>query len=308
MGLTKSNMYQKPTDQPKVEVVVEKPKLSVGFLTMEKSENRPVDTVGSSRIRCRWVWKYWPDAEEYHIGQRYDVMVFQKAYHDDLAKAFNGIKIFDLCDPDWLDPRPVVEMINLCDACTTSTEALAEYLRKIIKDKPILCIPDRIDLDEHKPRGPHEGDLKKIVWFGYSRNQIYVEKALPFIAKAGVELTVIADQPFTAPQGYSGVKITNINYAYPKVHEDIKQYDAALMPPPHDYRGQFKSNNKTLTCWALGVPVIAHPDDFEKFKTAESRNAEQKARLDEIKTKWDVKISVKEYQELIEKLQKTRTK
>lgn len=105
--------------------------MKIAFATMEKIENRPVNSVGSSRIRARWLCDFWPEAQEYHVGEKYDVIIFQKAYWQEMMVKFDGIKIFDLCDPDWLIPRPVVESAQLCDAVVTSTQALADYLKKV---------------------------------------------------------------------------------------------------------------------------------------------------------------------------------
>src|SRR3990167_32993 len=101
---------------------------TVAFATMEKIDNRPYNSIGSSRIRARWLINHWDEAEEYQVGGKYNVMIFQKAYWQEMLESFTGKKIFDLCDPDWLVPRPVIESIEYCDAAVTSTETLAEFL------------------------------------------------------------------------------------------------------------------------------------------------------------------------------------
>lgn len=289
--------------------------MNIAFATMEKIENRPLNSVGSSRIRARWVAKYWNEvfsedqAGEYLIGRRYDVMIFQKAYWREMMLQFKGIKIFDLCDPDWLEPRPVVESAQLCDAVTTSTEALAEYLRHFIKDKPIVCIPDRVDLEEHSPRGVHQGDLKRLIWFGYSHNMHYLEKTFPFLIEKNLQLTLVSNAPYSPPLSFQKLQFRNVLYNFGQLHEEIKKADAVLLPETtDDLKGKFKSNNKTLTAWALGMPVISVPEDFDRFWTEESRNKERDRVLKETKDKWDVRISVKEYKDLIESIQKADTK
>lgn len=277
---------------------------SIGFITMEKVENRPPGSVGSARIRGQWLWDHWNEAEEYRVGHPYDVMIFQKAYWREMMINFKGIKIFDLCDPDWLEPRPVVESMEYCDAMVTSTEALAKYLRKFIFDKPVICIPDRINLDEHNPRGEHTGTAKKVVWFGYSHNIHYIQKTFEFLIENDLELVIISNVPYRPPTGYDRLKITNINYNYDHVHENIKACDFALLPETdEDLRGKFKSNNKTLTAWALGMPVAKDPDDLTRFLNPDERNKERALRLQEVKDNWDVKISVEEYKSLIQDLQ-----
>ena len=73
--------------------------LNGGVISMEKHENRQPNSVGSSRIRARWLWKYWNELEEFQIGKRYDFIIFQKSYWKRMLENFKGIKIFDLCDP-----------------------------------------------------------------------------------------------------------------------------------------------------------------------------------------------------------------
>lgn len=271
---------------------------------MEQFDNREVNSVGSSRIRARWLWEEWnkvfPDdcAEQYVIGSKPDVMVFQKVYWDQMLDSFKGIKIFDICDPDWLDGRNVMESIGKCNACTTSTEPLAEFIRKFV-NIPVICIPDRIKLSEHTPRGEHTGKAKKIVWFGYSHNQHYLHFCLEFLAEKGLELVVISNQPYVPPTGFEFVKITNYTYTYPQVHNYIKECDLYLAPETGDERGKFKSNNKALTAMALGIPVVRVPEDLDRLITAEARNEQVKKDLEEIKSKWLVEESVKQLKGLI---------
>lgn len=281
--------------------------MKVGIITMEKVENRPPGSVGSSRIRGKWLWDNWEDAEEFQIGNHYDVMIFQKAYWKEMLSQFNGIKIFDLCDPDWLEPRPVVEAMQHCHAMVTSSQALADYVKKFVPDKPVICIPDRVELKEHTPRDIHVGTARKVVWFGYSHNIHYIQKTFDYLMDNNLELTIISNTPYTAPFGFDKLKIININYDAKSVNDNVKQCDIALFPDTtDDLRGKFKTNNKTLTAWALGLPVAKTPDDLVRFINPDERNKEREIRLQEIKDKWDIKISVLEYQSLIKDLLKNK--
>lgn len=283
--------------------------MKVAFATMEKIENRPLNAVGSSRIRARWLINYWPHAEEYKVGKPYDVMIFQKAYWKEMLEQFDGIKIFDICDPDWLEPRPVIESVDLCDACVTSTEALAEYIRKFT-NKPVICIPDRVDFRLHDPRGKHEGRAEKIGWFGYSQNQHYLNQTLDFLIEKNLELVSISNAPLSLPYGYEGrVKVTNIHYNFETVNEELKKCDMALLPETgQDLKGKFKSNNKLTTAWALGLPVVQTADDLDRFMDAEERNKEMSEKLAFARENYDVRLSVKEYQNLIIRIQAEKAK
>lgn len=275
--------------------------MKVGFCTMEKMENRTPNSVGSSRIRARWMYKYWPEAEEYHIGRPYDALVFQKVYYQQYPELFPGIKIFDICDPDWLEPRPVVEMASSCDAVVCSTEAIGNYLVKLIKHIPVVVIPDRVDLAEHTMwKQSHKGKAQTAVWFGYHQNQEYLMQALEFLMELGLRLKVISDQPFSAPHGYEKLQIDNVMYRYETVHEEITKGDIVVLPKPNNLKGRYKSNNKKLTAWALGMPVVdENPDDLVRYMDERERTKEGLAKRQLVEEQYDIKRSVDEYKALL---------
>lgn len=281
---------------------------TIGICTMEKFDNRLPNTVGSSRIRARWVLEYWGEAEEYQIGKAYKTIIYQKVYWKNMMERFDGVQIIDLCDPDWLERKPVFEYVDLADAVVTSTEALAAYVRKMRPEQEVWCIHDRVFLPEHKPiKTEHSDELKKVVWYGYHQNFHYLYKALDEIINRGLELTVIGDQPFDAPPGYHQLRVHNIPYTYPAVHQELTRHDVLIMPDPtDDPRGEYKSNNKVLTAMALGLPVVKTPQDLERLKTKEAREKAAQEGIVEIGQKWDVKYSALEYQRLVAELWKKR--
>lgn len=148
---------------------------------------------------------------------------------------------------------------------------------------------------------------KSIVWFGYQHNAHYLEKTYQFLIDKGLSLTVIADKPIDVPIQFQKLEIHNIKYNYDTIHEELKKPDMVLLPnTSDDLKGGFKSNNKVLTAWALGMPVVQEPEDLDRFMQAEARNEEAKKRLEEIAEKWDVRLSVKEYQDLIKSIQESK--
>jgi len=294
-----------------MEISTQKIKKTVAFLSMEKFDGRDLNSVGSSRIRARWLLPYWPEAEEYVIGKAYSTMIFQKVYWESFKDLGNykGIKILDLCDPDWLENKPVFEYIDWVDAVTTSTEALAEYIRKLRPNKLVHCIPDRVYLPEATPmKKRHEGVLKTLAWFGYSGNFHYLYSAFDELIGRGITLKVISNSECDLPLSYRGkLKIENIPYSYESVNKEIIKADAVLMlDPGKDERGKYKSNNKILQSWALRMPVVNVPADIDKFMSGEAREKEANLRRKEVEDKWSVEFSVKEYKELIEKIKKSK--
>jgi len=211
------------------------------------------------------------------------------------------------CDPDWLEwGARVREMISYCDAVTTSTEALAEYIRRIT-DKPVVHIADRMDLEYHKEHKTHNGSLEKVVWYGYHCNFQVLDEIVPILAKEKLKLIVIANKTFLPQHSFRKlVKIKNCPWKIDTVNRDIISADVVLNPQYKFNKWKYKSNNKTLTGWALGMPVARTYKELMSFQTSISRREEADKRLIEVKEKWDVKISVKEMQNLINKLKEKK--
>jgi hypothetical protein len=275
--------------------------MKVGILTFEKWHGK--EFIGSSRIRGSWLIDNWEDAELFRQGEKYDVVIFQKVYWLDYAKNFNGIKILDLCDPDWLDTQPMIELINNCDAVTVSSEGLLKSLKNFT-DKPVIYVPDRQDLKFHfPPKEKHEGKAEWAVWFGYSHNIKLLDKTLLTLKRLNLKLKVIHNcQPPYAKAD------KNIKYDFKdplfNFNKEITDCDIVLLPPDNRPRGEYKSNNKTLTAWALGMPVATNVDELKKFIDPEERQKESEKRLKEVKEKWDVKYSIEELKNLINNIKK----
>lgn len=288
--------------------------MKVGILTMESYEHRQKGSVGSSRIRGEWLLNHWPDAEPFHIGQQYDAIIFQKAYWPEYLRSFKGVKIFDLCDPDWMEGKPVTECLEECDYVTTSTVALRDFVQTITK-KPVECVPDRVDLSEHIGKKEHKGKAKKAVWFGYHHNQKTIDQCLSTLARLGLQLTVISDMPYYPESKVQGIddewikaNVINMKYDYATLCQDlIHSGDMLINPRLEEGRFKFKSNNKSVTAWALGIPVASNADDMEVFMDAEERIKEAEKNLAIVRDEYDVKQSVSRYNEIIESLQHAPT-
>lgn len=284
---------------------------TIGISTMENFGSRKLNSVGSSRIRARWLLPYWEEAEEYIIGKKYEVMIYQKVYWENMMEAFEGIQILDLADPDWLENRDVFRYVDWADAVVTSTPQLAEYIQKLRPNhKHVLCIPDRVYLPESTPVKADYGDkLQELVWFGYAQNAHYLTNTFEELIRRGLNVTAISEQPIEVPAIYRNkIRVDNVPFNYATLNKEIIERDAILMPDPSgDERAKYKSNNKTLQAWALGMPVIKVPEDLDVFETGEARRNEGQKRRKEIEEKWDVRFSVDDYRQLIETLKKERT-
>ena len=276
----------------------------IAMLTFEQFWGRK--NIGSSRIRGRWLIKYWDKLEKFKVGEKYDAVIFQKAYWVDYAKLYKGIKILDICDADFMDWHyRIKELVDECDAVVTSTPALAKEMQIFIKEKPVICIPDRIDLEAHQEKKEHKGNAKWAIWFGYSTNFYLLQGIERHLQKLGLGLIVISDKNYTITGNYK-VELLNIRWNEETLNENLLKGDIVLNPFSSKARWRFKSNNKTLTSWALGLPVATTPEELERFMSEEERKKEAIVKQKEIKEKWDIKLSIPAYEILINHIKKNR--
>jgi hypothetical protein len=276
-------------------------KNNVGILTFETYHGRK--DVGSSRIRGHWLVKHWPGAELFKMGQKYDVVIYQKAYWVEHAREFKGVKILDICDPDFLDWRyRTKEMIEEVDAITTSSEALAEIISKFT-DKPVKYIPDRVDLEFYRGRKCHAGIAKWVVWFGYNTGFEILKPVLHFLKKYNLGLIVISDIGFCMPSAFVDyIELKNFTWNIETVNQDIMSGDIVINPQSKTGKWKYKSLNKTYAAWALGMPVAHDVEELERFLDPIKRQEESALRLKEIKEKYDVRVSVDEFKKLISEI------
>lgn len=283
--------------------------MKIGILTNEAHTHQRKNTVGSSRIRGTWIVNNWDEAEMFKIGIKYDVVIFQKAYFTEYMKVFDGIKILDMCDPDWLDDKKIKETIDLCDAVTTSSEELAKFIKQIT-DKPVVFIPDRVDMKEHTQKKNHKGPAKGVVWFGYHTNQKTIDGTLSTLKILGLSLTVVSDMPYQTPSGVASIdkdwikyNLTNIKFDPDTINDDIIAYGDIVINPRLEYgKFKYKSDNKTFIAWALGMPVAKTSEDLEKFIDESAREKEARERLGQIDEELRVNESIHQYKTLIDEL------
>jgi len=236
-------------------------------------------------------------------------LVYNFEVEDDNSYVANGYIVHN-CDPDWTENPTVNETVKYVDAITCPTEPFVKHFSKYT-DKPIVVIPDRLDMEYYKKQKEHKGDAKKVVWFGYSHNSGVLQQAIPTLRELKMKLTVISDD-FKIFIGSNDDKdlFNFIKYDEKTVNRDIiKHGDIALLPPATlddngevPYRSRFKSNNKTINSWGLGLPVATNAEELEHFIPAVNRIKEADERWEEVKAKYDSKLSVIQYLDLIKQI------
>lgn len=265
--------------------------------------------VGSTQIRVNQLIKYWPEADLYKYGENPDVLIFQKVYCTQDYKfpaEFENTTILDICDPDWKDFANVRETVEAVDAVTCPTEPMAKFLRQMT-DKPVVVIPDRFDLEAIPEPKKHKGDIKKVVWFGYSHNSDPLEYAMPTLVRMDLELTVISNQdPMVwrwASEQYKE-KYTFVKYDEQTIYQELQKADVCILPKGNRPEDRFKSNNKTIKAQLAGLPVATNSDELEALITGQDRQKHIDEIYATIKEEYDVRKSVEQYKDLIKRLQK----
>lgn len=226
-----------------------------------------------------------------------------------MMEVYPGIKILDLCDPDWLTGElELVKLSKMVDAITCSSKGIYDYVKGIV-ECPVRFIPDRLDLDFFDTKKEHVGKAVNIVWFGYGHNARQVLPAiLPSLSQLGIGLLVVSNEDFTPGNLYE-VPITNRRFNWSTLKYDLTYGDIVINPQPiANTRFKYKSDNKTWIAWALGMPVANDAEEMEKLLDPDERIKEAAANLETIKKHCDVKDSVQEFKDLIVLCRKKKEK
>jgi hypothetical protein len=283
-------------------------KKTIGIVTFEDFLRRT--NVGSSRIRAHWLLNYWPEAELFTTGRHYNVTIFQKSYWLHYAENYSGLKILDVCDPDFLDwRREVKRMVDCCDAVTTATEALADVLKEYTT-RPVVCVPDRLDPSEFagiRKNHTHEGPAKVVVWYGYSHNFASLDSIVHVLPDLGItDLLVIAEEnkPYQlASDLRTKLQLKNFSWSPTTLYDHMLQADIVLNPRIPNGRWKYKSNNKSLIAWAIGMPVAHTTEELAALITQKARIDEADRRLHSLFDEYHVRKSVEQYRGLMRDLE-----
>lgn len=277
--------------------------MKTAILSFQNYHGRKIGGIGSSTIRCDWLC----DADDSFIrwkhGIAYDRLILQKVYWDDLCEDFKGKKILDVCDPDWLAGAiDIVALSKKVDAITTSTEELRDEIRPYVTC-PVIHVPDRINFDMLPARKEIENKkAKTAVWFGYMQNGKHILNIiLETIAEAKLDLLVVSNNSFQ-PLNDLGVHIQNVEWQPQSAWQEIQRGDFVINPQFEHSLFRFKSNNKTIISYALGLPVANDADDVTRLCDPEERKKDLQKADEWLKRDYDIRLSGKQYNEIFEKL------
>lgn len=292
-----------------------------------EAQRATIRNSASSRLRCDYVAKYWKDAVVWDGSvddlEKFDVYIFQKLYSPRFLELAQNMKndgktvIFDLCDAEWThtDSRRewLSRMIRLSDYITCSTEYIRVYIAKNFH-KPVYRIPDRLDLDEFRDVKVHRNHTPmRVGWFG-NRNTIYQLNAMNeslYLAYKDVPFTLVLISDlfdgYKLIEGEGGFDVEKRVWDVKTANRDILTCDVIVNP--HDMEtetGRAKSDNKTITAWALGLPVVSHGNPHRIHTLLSNFLKNESLRISVgaigrsmVEQLFDAKISALEYQFVI---------
>jgi len=264
----------------------------------------PMIQAGSTFLRVDRLTANAPDFEKWIHGKKYDNLIFQKAYWIEMMKLFDGPMILDLCDPDWtLAKVDIIEMGNLVHAITCSSKELTNLMQGYFSDKIIEHVPDRIDFSIFpKPKEKHDGKAKNIVWFGYVNNaHETLAQLLPAIKKHDLRLRIIADSPYTQKDEILELQPDFVMYDQNTIYEELKKSDIILNPRSDRAFFRYKSNNKSLIAWKLGLPVAATCQDIDRFINPVERSSDA-AEKQILVREYGIEKSAEQYRDIIKRI------
>ena len=286
--------------------------MKIAIIDFARKNGRDPKSIGSTWLRSDNLVTKDKDFFHWTQGAESDAIIFQKVYWEEMMRLYKKPKILDLCDPDFIKGLiqggiDLKQISLVVDAITCSSPKLTEQVKKYV-DIPVYHVADRLNFDLFPDPKNHVGRAKTVVWFGYAGNakqvlQYYILEAL---ASHGLDLLVVSNEGFNPPDKY-GINIKNVHYESDTAYYEIQQGDMFINPPClTNANFKYKSNNKTVIAWKLGLPLADGPEEIEKYLSAEARNEESTKRIKEVNENYRIEQSGQDYKRIINEIQRTK--
>jgi hypothetical protein len=229
--------------------------------------------------------------------------------------AYNSEKkiILDFCDPTWwFEPVKVRLGCDYAHRITFSNKPLMDDFVDWYGDGArASVIPDRLKLSHYsKQRKHYHASPVRFIWFGAGQNRQSVVGAFPYLERltkngVNISLTIMDDHPGENWLSDYAFPIYYTQWGLDVENQVIADHDIAILPPYPGAWGNVKSNNKSLTAWACGLPVTTGENWEELFTRAVSSDARQ-ATVDLnrklLEQYYDVRQTADQYQSLLASL------
>jgi hypothetical protein len=250
--------------------------------------------------------------EKYIHGKKYDSLIFQKAYWINMMELFDGPKILDICDPDWFVhyDHNIIEAGRYVHAITCSSEYLTGLAKIFFPDKIVEHVADRLDFSLFPPiRKEHHGAAWRVVWFGFIHNAFEtLHQLIPIIKKYHLNLCIIADKPYTKDDEVLKLNPEYIRYNQDTIYGHLQQADIVLNPRSGRAFFKYKSNNKSIIAWKLGLPVAVTGEDIIRLLDPEERNREVALKQPLLEQEYNIGKSAEQYRRIISTIRNSLVK
>lgn len=279
----------------------------IGIIPYSTFRGWHISKVGSSFIRAQGLANIGQGFQIWRHGEEYESIIFQKAYWKEMMENFRGLKILDLCDPDWINGSAnVVELGNMVHAITCSSEELTRVVKNFFPDKIVCHIPDRLNFNFFpEAREVHFETASTAVWFGYLHNAYEtLPHILPALRANRISLKIITDAEIKHKSLFDGMEWSYVHYAAETAFDEIKEADFALNPKSPRAYFKFKSNNKNLISWRLGLPVAENIEDVKRLLSPEERNEEVRTKGLMVERDFNITQSALEYQQVFNEIRR----
>lgn len=280
-------------------------KKQTGILTFESFTQKKS---GSTFLRAIGLSDTTDDFHIWKHGVAFDNLIFQKVYWQEMMECFEGPKILDLCDPDWVTGSvDIIEIGRLVDAITCSSPALTELVRSYFPKKIVEHVPDRLDFSMFPPPKRHFGKARTVVWFGFVHNAYETLFNLaPTIRKNNLQLVIISDRPYKKDDEVLALNPGFIPYNQQTAYRNIQKADIVLNPQSSKAFFKYKSNNKTIIAWKLGLPVATSSEELEMLINPECRNREIDSKKELVENDYNISKSAVQYRDIVARVRRTR--
>ena len=274
---------------------------------------------GSSRMRSWWIAPHIRGASVITFEARspgfkslQDLthVIWQKNVDLDILENRRDVKHYwDVCDPAWWwQPERCREIANNVNGVVASSQNLAaDFNQWYGKDKAI-CIADRIDLDKF-PYVRHHSDVTPVrfIWFGVAVNRIAIFGQLVNLERLAangykIELTIFDDHPDEELLITNSFPVYHKRWSLGSESDVLPAHNIALLPNYPGAWGRVKSNNKQLTAWVCGLPVVSDESYYEIKDLVSDSIMRQNKSTDntmELKKNWLIEKSVAEWEKLL---------
>ena len=111
-------------------------------------------------------------------------------------------------------------------------------------------------------------------------------------------MLIVANEPYSKEDEILALNPGFVKYEHYSSKVYIAETDILLNPRSNRAFFRYKSNNKSVVAWKLGIPVAITNDDIERFMDPDERNREVEKYVF-IEHEYDIEKSTEQYRDII---------